>query len=120
MTTQAAIEGREAEAFAANTYRRIFLSMVVLLVIAAPVLWVKYGRGMGLSFILGGGIAFSWNPTPFAHGLAAVFVASALVHAGASYGARPALVLFIVCLAITFAMELEESIGVGHVHPPSR
>lgn len=63
MTTQAAIEGREAEAFAANTYRRIFLSMVALLVAATPVLWVEYGRGMALSFILGGGIAlvnFHW------------------------------------------------------------
>lgn len=63
MTTHAAIEGREAEAFAANTYRRIFLVMVVLLVAAAPVLWVKYDRGMALSFILGGVIAlvnFHW------------------------------------------------------------
>jgi F0F1-type ATP synthase assembly protein I len=63
VTTQATIEGCEAEAFAANTYRRIFLVMVVLLVIAAPVLWVEYGRGMAFSFILGGVIAlinFHW------------------------------------------------------------
>ncbi|HKV95236.1 MAG TPA: ATP synthase subunit I [Candidatus Angelobacter sp.] len=63
MTTQAASDGREAEAFAKNTYRRIFLVMVVLLVAATPVLWVKYGRGMALSFIIGGLIAlinFHW------------------------------------------------------------
>lgn len=37
--------------------------MTVLLVAAAPLLWVKYGRGMALSFAIGGGIAlvnFYW------------------------------------------------------------
>lgn len=63
LTTPAATQSSEAEAFAANTYRRLFLVMVVLLVVATPVLWVEYGRGMGFSFILGGGIAlinFHW------------------------------------------------------------
>jgi small-conductance mechanosensitive channel len=63
LTTPAAPDGREAEAFAANAYRRIFYSMTVLLVVAAPLLWMKYGRGMSLSFAIGGGIAlvnFYW------------------------------------------------------------
>jgi small-conductance mechanosensitive channel len=63
LTTPAAPDGREAEDFAANAYRRIFYSMTVLLVVAAPLLWMKYGRGMSLSFAIGGGIAlvnFYW------------------------------------------------------------
>jgi uncharacterized membrane protein len=65
------------------------------------------------------GIGFSWNPTPFAQALAAVFIACALVHAGFFYGSRPALVLFFICIAITFAVE---NIGAttgfpfGHYH----
>ena len=37
--------------------------MILLLAAAAPVLWTKYGAGMGLSFLLGGGISlfnFYW------------------------------------------------------------
>ena len=37
--------------------------MTVLLVIGAPVLWARYGGGMALSFIIGGGISlinFYW------------------------------------------------------------
>jgi hypothetical protein len=37
--------------------------MIILLAAAAPVLWAKYGEGMGLSFLLGGGISlvnFYW------------------------------------------------------------
>ena len=63
MTTPAAPDGREAEAFAANAYRRIFYSMVVLLIAFAPLLWARFGRGMALSFAIGGGIAlinFYW------------------------------------------------------------
>jgi len=63
LTTPAAIDGREAERLAAETYRRIFYSMVVLLILVAPVLWATSGRGMGLSFLVGGGIAlvnFYW------------------------------------------------------------
>ena len=56
-------EGREAETFAANAYRRIFYSMVALLILATPLLWVKFGWGVTLSFLIGGGIAlvnFYW------------------------------------------------------------
>ncbi len=63
MTAPAAPDSREAEAFAANAYRRIFYSMIALLVVAAPLLWAKYGGGMALSFVIGGGIAlinFYW------------------------------------------------------------
>jgi small-conductance mechanosensitive channel len=63
LTPPAAPDGREAEAFAANAYRRIFYSMTILLIAAAPLLWAKYGRGMALSFAIGGGIAlvnFYW------------------------------------------------------------
>ena len=64
-------------------------------------------------------IAFSWNPTPLAQALAALFIASALVHASAFYRPRQALMLLAICLAITFAME---NIGTatgfpfGHYH----
>ncbi len=37
--------------------------------------------------------------------LAAIFIASAFAHAGASYGWRRALVLFSICVAVTFAIE---------------
>lgn len=63
MTTPAPVGDHEAEAFSANTFRRIFLVMIVLLVAGVPVLWAKYGRGMALSFALGGGISlvnFYW------------------------------------------------------------
>ena len=50
-------------------------------------------------------IAFSWNPTPLAQALAAVFIVSALIHACAFYRPRQALMLFAICLVITFAME---------------
>jgi hypothetical protein len=56
-------EEREAEVFAANTFRRIFLTMVALLIAFAPILWVKFGGGMALSFAIGGGISlvnFYW------------------------------------------------------------
>ena len=74
---------------------------------------------LAIACVLVAAIGFSWNPTPFAHALAAIFIACALVHAGFFYGPRPALVLFIICLAITFTME---NIGVatgfpfGHYH----
>jgi putative membrane protein len=64
-------------------------------------------------------IAFSWNPTPLAQGLAAVFIASALVHASAFYRPRQALMPLAICLAITFAMEnLGTATGFpfGHYH----
>jgi len=60
---------------------------------------------LGLACVLLAGIGFSWSPTPFAHALAVIFIACAVVHAGFSYGPRHALVLFIICVAVTFAME---------------
>src|SRR5215472_8982567 len=74
---------------------------------------------LAIACILVTAIGFSWNPTPFAQALAAIFIACALVHAGFFYGARPTLVLFGICVAITFTME---NIGAatgfpfGHYH----
>jgi putative membrane protein len=64
-------------------------------------------------------IAFSWNPTPFAQGLAAIFIASAFAHACVLYSLRSALVLFFICIMITFAIEnLGAATGFpfGHYH----
>ena len=74
---------------------------------------------LAIACILVAAVGFSWNPTPFAHALAAIFIACAIVHAGFFYGSRHALVLFIICTAITFTIE---NIGVatgfpfGHYH----
>jgi uncharacterized membrane protein len=76
-------------------------------------LWLAIGS------ILLVGIGFSWNPTPFAELLAAIFIACALAHAIASYGVRIALVLFTVCVAITFTIEnIAAATGFpfGHYH----
>jgi len=59
-------------------------------------------------------IGFSWNPTPFAQTLAAIFIGCALVHAALCYGSRNALALFAICMAITFAVE---NIGVSTGFP---
>jgi uncharacterized membrane protein len=55
-------------------------------------------------------VAFAWDPTPFARVLAAIGIASAIVHAVFYYGWKDALVLLIICLIITFTME---NIGVA-------
>lgn len=60
---------------------------------------------LAIAGILTAAIGFSWNPTPLAQALAAIFSACALVHAAVAYGARRALVLFVACNAIAFAME---------------
>ena len=60
---------------------------------------------LAIAGILATAIGFSWNPTPLAQALAAIFIACALVHAAFTYGARRALVLFVACNAIAFAME---------------
>jgi small-conductance mechanosensitive channel len=52
LTLPAAVDGGQAETFSANTFRRIFIVMTVLLVIGAPALWARYGGGMALSFII--------------------------------------------------------------------
>jgi uncharacterized membrane protein len=74
---------------------------------------------LAIAGFLATAILFSWNPTPFAQALAAIFVGSALVHAAVLYGLRHALVLFCICIAITFVIE---NVGVatgfpfGHYH----
>ena len=63
MTTSTSAEEREAEASAAEIFRRIFLTMIVLLIAATPVLWLKIGAGMAVSFMIGGSISlvnFYW------------------------------------------------------------
>src|SRR5262249_12697382 len=69
---------------------------------------------LAIACLLLTGIGFSWNPTPFAHLLAAIFVACAFLHALCLYGIRPAIGLFIICIAITFVME---NIGVATGFP---
>jgi uncharacterized membrane protein len=64
-------------------------------------------------------IAFSWNPTLFAQALAAIYIASAFAHASVAYGLRSAVILFFICIVITFIIE---NVGVatgfpfGHYH----
>jgi len=58
-----AIPERAAAAFAANTFRRVFIFMAGLLIASTPLLWLRYGRGVALSFVLGGAISlvnFYW------------------------------------------------------------
>jgi len=74
----------------------------------------EIGLWLVVACILAAGIGFSWNPTPAAHALAAVFIGCALVHAGVTYGPKPALGLFVICIAITFAME---NVGVATGFP---
>jgi putative membrane protein len=50
-------------------------------------------------------VGFAWNPTPFAQGLAALGIAMACAHAALFYGWKNAVILFAICLAITFTME---------------
>jgi ATP synthase I chain len=78
LTTPESAEEREAEVFAANTFRRIFLTMVALLIACTPILWVKFGGGMALSFAIGGGISlvnFYWLKRTLAALVNAVAVA---------------------------------------------
>lgn len=56
-------EEREADASAARIFRRIFLTMVALLIVGASISWVKFGAGMTVSFVIGGAISlvnFYW------------------------------------------------------------
>src|SRR5215475_11062064 len=64
-------------------------------------------------------VSFAWNPTPLAQGLAAIGIIAAFIHASIAYGVRHALVLFVICSAITFAVEnLGAATGFpfGHYH----
>lgn len=63
MIAPEAIADREAAIFAANTFRRIFAFMAGLLIAGTPLLWVRYGHWVALSFVIGGGISlinFYW------------------------------------------------------------
>jgi uncharacterized membrane protein len=77
------------------------------------------GLWLAVGCILLAGTGFGWTPSPVAQGLAAVYIACALLHAIVSYGRATGLILFIVCVAITFTIE---NIGVatglpfGHYH----
>jgi putative membrane protein len=64
-------------------------------------------------------VLFAWSVTAFAQILAGMGIAAALAHAGFTYGARHAFVLFAICCVITFSMEnLGASTGFpfGHYH----
>ncbi|WP_213738582.1 carotenoid biosynthesis protein [Bradyrhizobium sp. dw_411] len=64
-------------------------------------------------------VGFSWNPTPFAQGLAAIGIAIACTHAALFYGWKDALALLAICLVITFAMEnvgAATGFPFGHYH----
>jgi uncharacterized membrane protein len=60
---------------------------------------------LAIACILTAGIGFSWNGTPFAQFMAAIFIACAFVHAGVFYTWRTALILFVICIVITFIIE---------------
>jgi putative membrane protein len=70
-------------------------------------IWPRRETWLWLSIagILAAAVGFSWNPTPLAQALAAIFITCALVHAAFTYGPRRALILFVACSAIAFAME---------------
>ena len=68
----------------------------------------------GLGLLLAADVGLSWNPTPIAEALAAVSICPALVHAALAYGMRNALVLFLICVVVTFAIE---NIGVAYGFP---
>jgi uncharacterized membrane protein len=50
-------------------------------------------------------VGYTWNPSPFAQGLAALGIAIACAHASLFYGWKNAAALLAICLAITFTME---------------
>src|SRR5262252_5537519 len=72
---------------------------------------------LAIACFLGAAIAVSWNPTPFAQVLAAIFIASALAHASVAYGFGSAAVLFFICIATTFIIE---NVGVATGFPFGR
>lgn len=46
-----------------RTLRRLFVVMIALLIALTPLFWLRYGRAMALSFVLGGAISlinFYW------------------------------------------------------------
>jgi uncharacterized membrane protein len=74
---------------------------------------------LAIACLLAAGIGYSWNSTPLAQALAALFIGCALLHGAFLYGLRVVLVLFIITVAITFAVEnLGTATGFpfGHYH----
>lgn len=68
---------------------------------------------------LAAAIGYSWNPTPLAQLLAVIFIGCALVHGALLYGLRVVLVLFIISVTITFAVEnmgAATGFPFGHYH----
>lgn len=75
--------------------------------------------GLAIAVLIVAAIGWSWNPTPFAQVLAAIFIVAALIHAAVRYGAANALAMFLACVMITFAIEnLGAATGIpfGHYH----
>ena len=68
-------------------------------ILQQAVLW------LAIAGILAAAVGFSWEPTPLAQALAAIFIVCALIHAAFAYGLRSALILFVASNAISFAME---------------
>jgi len=74
---------------------------------------------LAITCILAAAIGYSWNPTPFAQALAAIFIGCALLHGAFLYGLRVVLVLFIISVTITFAVEnmgTATGFPFGHYH----
>jgi uncharacterized membrane protein len=79
--------------------------------------WIEAAVWIAFSIYLVLVVGFSWNPTPFAQGLAALGIALACTHAALFYGWKNAAVLLAICLAITFTME---NVGVATGFPFGR
>jgi putative membrane protein len=79
----------------------------------------EFALWLAITVILVAGIAFCWDPTPLAQGLAAIFIGCALVHAALSYGVGMAPIFFAVCVVVTFAVEnvgAATGFPFGHYH----
>jgi uncharacterized membrane protein len=72
-----------------------------------------------IACVLAAAIGYSWNPTPFAQALAVIFIGCALLHGAFLYGLQAVLILFIISVTITFAVEnmgAATGIPFGHYH----
>jgi putative membrane protein len=79
----------------------------------------KIALRLAIAVLIVAAIGWSWNPTPFAQMLAAIFIAVALIHAVIRYGAVTALAMFACCLVVTFAIEnfgAATGFPFGHYH----
>jgi putative membrane protein len=81
--------------------------------------WREIVLWLTITFVLAVAIGYSWNPTPFAQVLAAIFIGCAILHGAFLYGLRVVLVLFIISVTITFAVEnmgAATGFPFGHYH----